>query len=431
MASNIEQYSLRDDVKPHSVAIGSDNWIYVSSSNGRLVRFPPGSPTSQEKISQSIFPQHSAGIVADPYARAQMWFASPAQANDYDPIYSVGTRSPFPLTQYGLEADARAEWLVPVQRKVPDGQGGEKVEWDIVFAEPKYSYVGILPLYGNGPAGDIKKLPTLAGFNTWLYAVAVTSDASGKRTYWVTGQANTKEGRTTNALFHLKEGGDAQWVKEDMDGPPYYILADSESVYLTTHGVPRKIGRLKDNLWNWRDLDHLPYQMTFTAGAKGSICIAAHGAICEVSLELDHSLSDPIPGGVAVGICAGAESGKVWFTNQWQKKIGSYTPVLSKNTGRVRVVKQRVETVPPHSEIPTPVISAFFAGSRPVPGIPLTYRLSGAASTFLTGKRETVQVTDHNGEAPAPSFMTGAKGKIQLDVSYGSEPPVSVTFAVK
>ncbi|MFF4160053.1 hypothetical protein [Streptomyces sp. NPDC001678] len=415
------------------MAVGNHGYVWVTTSNKRVFRVHPATPTSQTPISHAGIPDRTAGVMKDPGPdQRRIWFAAPVVQ---DPIVSMETVGQFPTTIFPLEANAQAE-SIKLRTHNAGGSGTPDNKYSLVFAEPVNKYIGILAIPSHD--GQIDRLPVAQ--DTWLWDVAVATASDGKtHTYWATGQKRTSTPvRSENGLYR-RLPGQMSWERiEVLRGPdhkPLYIIADTEAVYLTTQG-PNMVIRISLTDMSVRSQEMgsaAPQQLAF--GTEGQVWVASSEGLH----EFDAGLTGPgsvvnLPnGGGAKGLCVGKD-GQLWYTNPTRKTLGSYTPPpppfgAATLTGRTQVVAHGATEVRMKDHVERPLVAEYVAGGRPIPGIPLTARIQAEGATFDDGTQERVLLTDQRGRVVLPDVVAGGiEEKAVLSVGLGASEPHAATM---
>ncbi|WP_372411555.1 hypothetical protein [Streptomyces luteireticuli] len=433
---------------PHSVAIGPNRWLWVTTDNKSLVQISRSDPSAQT-VFTDLIPTYSAGILKDPKDRKVVWFASPAGPQDYDPIYEFDVEELRIINKHNLQDDARAQTIATVRIKTdPNNPSAPKKDY-ILFAEPVYTSVGYVEVGKNG--ASFHALPKEEpGFNTWLWSVTATVDPTEtKFTYWATGQQHDRPARTTNGLYTFTPADDnAAWRRIPMPGGqiPIHIIAgdvteDGEKkTYLWISARnPNRILRydVKDKSWKQsQEITGEPRQLAF--GPDNLIWVAGSDKIYRFrkndAITLVPSPSLP-PGSEANAICIDDRDKVVWYTNRPAKKIGKYPiPEDGKSVlGKTQLVVQPTTSVAPGDIAEVPLVASFVAGANAIPGIPLTCRITSEETTFLDGTRECVIETDVTGEVTFPAVHAGkVEEEAVLKIGWGdNEPPTTVILNVR
>ncbi|MEU7164042.1 hypothetical protein AB0A70_05255 [Streptomyces morookaense] len=435
--SSIQEYSI-GNYRPHSLAQGNANYLWVTTSDKAIVRVHPGAGSNQMVVNHSMIPQLSAGIIKDPDPRRlqRVWFAAPAPPRQQDPIVIMETTGTNPVTFYPLEDDAKAESI----RLRTTNHGTTETpnyEYSLLFAEPEHKYVGILtPAIG----GHIDRMPVSQ--NTWLWDVTVTTAADERtHTYWATGQSRASNPvRTENGLYRRRPG-DLQWERIEVLRPnqkPFYVIADTTAVWLTATN-PNQIIRLDLNNVTTRQQDlgtAVPQQLAF--GPHGTVWVASSEGLH----EFDKNLTGGGPlirlpnGGGAKGLCVAAD-GKLWYTNPERKSIGCYDVPpppygAASLLGRTQFVYQGESEVRMKDQVAEPLVVDYVANGRPVPGIPLTCRIDAEGAAFEDGTHERVIITDQRGRVALPPVIAGdIQEEAIISVGLGdTEPHVATTLNI-
>ncbi|KJK56011.1 hypothetical protein [Saccharothrix sp. ST-888] len=430
--NSIQEFSIGNYV-PHSVAVGNFRYLWVTTDSKAIIRLNPNAPDSRTTVDHSGIPPLSAGVMKDPQGAQRIWFAAPAQQKP-DPIMSMETVGTFPVSVYPLEDDAKAESIK--LRTTDTGSSGTPVlEYSLLFAEPQYSYVGIISIPAAG--GQIDRMPVQA--NTWLWDVAVTTTSDKKtHTYWITGQKRTTTPvRTENGLYR-RSPGQQTWERFQLPrGPeqkPFYVIADTAAVWVTATN-PNQVLRFDLNNLSWRTADlgtAVPQQLTF--GTNGEVWVASSQGLHEFDRNLSGtgSMVGLPNGGGAKGICVGT-NGELWYTNPTRKTVGRY-PIpappfgAASLVGRTQVVAQGESVVHMKDHVERPLVAEYVANGRPVPGIPLTCRITAEGATFDDGTRERVILTDQRGRVVLPAVDAGnIEEEAILSVGLGDSEPHAAT----
>lgn len=299
--------------KPHSITLGPDGNLWVTTHNKRLMQVDPDNPEAQDnKETAGLL---SAGIVMVPEGGNILWYASPAHEQDYDPIYEWDVVKCAETSQHKLDDDARAQtltWAVltkEVKRlsATIDGSGEHLDEvpyaWNpsvvpdpgenyntpiyyVFFAEPVHRRVGYVKV-GEAGQPSTHQLPNGDDFDTWLWSVAVSVDKTvNNYTYWATGQVSTTGNflRKKNGLYTFTPGQSGKpWQRIPLPDPdpnqnsqvPIHVITDSTAVWVGTRN-PNRVCRydISDGSWtSSKTLDHEPRQLAF--GPDGNIWAAA------------------------------------------------------------------------------------------------------------------------------------------------------------
>ncbi|WP_414170197.1 hypothetical protein ACMATS_34595 [Streptoverticillium reticulum] len=432
MPDNIQEYTLVGNYRPHSLAQGNKNYLWVTTSDKAVIRVHPGAGNQQLVVNHSAIPQLSAGIIKDPNGLQRVWFAAPAPPRQQDPIVIMETTAGNPVTFYPLEDDAKAE-SIKLQTTNTGTVEAPNYEYSLLFAEPEHSYVGILtPAIG----GHIDRMPVSQ--STWLWDVAVSTTSDGKtHTYWATGQTRASNPvRTENGLYRRRPG-DTQWERIPVlpaTQKPFYVIADTTAVWLTATN-PNQVIRFDLNSGTTRTVNlgtAVPQQLTF--GTLGDLWVASSAGLH----EFDKNLTGPgsvvgLPnGGGAKGICIAAD-GKLWYTNPDRKSIGSYDVPpppygAASLMGRTQVVYQGESEVHVKDQVVHPLVVDYVANGRPVPGVPLTCRIDAEGAAFEDGTRERVIITDQRGRAALPPVIAGdIQEDAVISVGLGDTEPHAAT----
>ncbi|WP_058041827.1 hypothetical protein [Streptomyces roseifaciens] len=386
-------------------------------------------------------PELSAGIMKDPLGHAKVWFAAPAPPAKEDPIVAMQTTAGYPLTFVPLESDAKAE-SIELETTRAGGDGTPTYEYSLLFAEPQYHYVGVLPITPSGP-GQVEKMTV--EHSTWLWDVAVSTDTDGQtHTYWVTGQANSSASppRTQNGLYKLAPG-QTTWERIALPGgpgqKPYYVKVDTEAVWVTATN-PNQVLRRSLNSPRWRERNlgsAVPQQLAFAPNGEVWVTSSAGIHVFDRQMEEEGSII-PLPsGGKAKGICVGND-GSIWYTNTERRTLGKYpTAVAATGTpsriGRTQVVSRAETVLHAKEHVDSPLVAEYVADGRPIPGIPLTCRIQAEGATFEDNTRERVILTDQRGRVCLPPVYAGdVEEEALLSVGLGNtEPHATTTLRIR
>ncbi|MFI9306698.1 hypothetical protein [Streptomyces triculaminicus] len=427
--ASIQEFNLNKT--PHSVAVGNQRYLWITTSNKSVIKINPNEPNSAQSIPTGEY-DLTAGVMKDPVSENQrIWMASPAKR---DPILMMETYGNYPVTAYILEPDAQAE-SIKLRTTDKGTPGTPNISYSLLFAEPQHSYIGILPVPAQG--GSYDKMPL--GRNTWLWDVAVTTAEDGKtHTYWATGQKRTSSPvRNENGLYRRSPGQTA-WEKIDIldssEQKPFYIIADTEAVWLTATN-PNQVIRwdLAEGTTRTVSLgDAVPQQLVFytndkvwVASSKGLHEIDRHQPGPGFTMDLPH-------GGGAKGLCVGT-NGELWYTNPTNKSLGRYNvpppPYGGASlVGRTQVVHQGESVVHMKDHVEQPLIAEYVSNGHPVPGIPLTCRIEADGATFDDGSKERVILTDQLGRVTVPPVSAGLIEEVAvLSVGLGNTEPHATT----
>ncbi|MBB4895871.1 streptogramin lyase [Streptomyces olivoverticillatus] len=414
------------------MAVGNFGYVWVTTSNKRVFRIHPGTPTSQTAIGHAGIHDLTAGVMKDPGPdQKKIWFAAPVRQ---DPIVSMVTEGSFPTTVFPLEPNAKAESIK--LRTTNIGTPGTPVNaYSLLFAEPENKYIGAIAI--PSVAGEIVRMPVAQ--ETWLWDVAVTTAADGKtHTYWATGQKRTSNPvRPENGLYRRSPGQMAWERIEVLRGPdhkPCYIIADTEAVWLTTQN-PNMVIRisLADMTVKNEELGTAaPEQLAF--GKEGQVWVASSAGLHEFDARLSGpgSLQGLPHGGGAKGLCVGT-NGELWYTNPTRKSLGCYTPPpppfgAATLSGRTQVVSHGATQVQMKDVVERPLVAEYVANGRPIPGIPLTCRVEAQGARFDDGAQERVLLTDQRGQVVLPDVVAGdVEETAVLSVGLGSSEPHAAT----
>lgn len=431
--ASMQEFSLNKT--PHSVAVGNQRYLWITTSDKAVIKINPNDPNSAQSIPTGEY-DLTAGVMKDPVSEnRRIWMASPAKR---DPILMMETYGNYPVTAYILESDAQAQ-SIKLRTTDKGTPGTPNYTYSLLFAEPQHSYIGILPIPAQGGAYD--QLPI--GRSTWLWDVAVTTAADGKtHTYWATGQKQTSSPvRNENGLFRRSPGQTA-WEKIDiLDGPeqkPCYLIADTEAVWLTATN-PNQVIR-----WNFEEGtartvslgDAVPQQLVFYTNDK--VWVASSKGLHEIDRhQPGQGFTQPLPsGGGAKGLCVGT-NGELWYTNPQNKSLGRYNvpppPYGGASLiGRTQVVHQGETVAHMKDLVEQPLVVEYVSNGHPVPGIPLTCRIEADGATFDDGSKERVILTDQLGRVAVPSVSAGLIEEVAvLSVGLGNtEPHASTTLRI-
>ncbi|MER6048554.1 hypothetical protein K2224_38015 (plasmid) [Streptomyces sp. BHT-5-2] len=429
--ANIQDFNL--NLTPHSVAVGNQRYLWITTSNRSVVRVNPNDPNSRRVIPTLNY-DLTAGVMKDPVSENQrIWMASPDKV---DPILMMETQGNFPITVYELEPrDGRAE-SIKLRTTDKGTEGKPNISYDLLFAEPIHNYVGILPIPAHG--GTYAKMPVV--HDTYLWDVAVATDPIDKKThtYWATGQKRASNPtRTKNGVFR-RSPGQTTWESVGiLDGPeqkPFYIIADTEAVWFTATN-PNQVIRwdIAEGLSTTVSLgDAVPQQLVFytddkvwVASSKGLHEIDRHQPSLESTIDLPH-------GKGAQGLCVGT-NGELWYTSPGNKSFGKYVvpppPYGGASlVGRTQVVYQGESVVHMKDHVQQPLIAEYISNGHPVPGIPLTCRIDADGATFDDGTRERVVLTDQLGRVAMPPVAAGLTEEVAiLSIGLGNTEPHATT----
>ncbi|MGP8297327.1 hypothetical protein ACTPOK_05075 [Streptomyces inhibens] len=462
--ANPEEKPVLGNRQPHSITIGPDKYLWVTTHNNALVKVHPDSMESQSPIVRDI-PKLTAGIIADPDAnrdRKCVWFASPSDEQSPDPIYEFDIEDE-EFKKHDLEPTARAQTVTSMHvqdlgsRSVGgiSGENDPTYSYYIVFAEPVFSYVGHIKS-GERPVTRFHLPKNDDEFNTWLWSVAVSVEDK-YFTYWATGQK--RNNRKTNGLyFCTPRRTGLQWQRIEMplspEQTPIHVITDSRHVWFGTSN-PNKLCR-----YNILDpgmtqseytLPDEPRQLVF--GPDNMIWVAGktHLHRFRKDAAVKHVSSVALPtGSEAQGLCISpgrvATHGSpetnavVWYTSPVNRKIGRYVVPNDPShvLGKTQLVRQPVDTVAPGELVEVPLVASYVANASPTPGIPLTCRLVvedplHSTTAFTDGSRECVIITDTNGRAYVPPLRAGVEEEeVQVQIGYSdTEPPTCVPLTIK
>ncbi|MEV5238405.1 hypothetical protein AB0K89_04650 [Streptomyces cinnamoneus] len=438
---------------PHSITVGPNRWLWVTTDNNAIVQISRSDPTAQT-VHTDLIPQYTAGIIKDPTDRKVVWFASPAGPQDYDPIYEFDVDRRKVINKHNLQDDARAQTISSVRFKTSEDPSSPVKDY-ILFAEPVHTNVGFVEVGQDG--ANYHTIPTGTDeFNTWLWSVAATvndPDQPTKYTYWVTGQAHDTPYRKTNGLYWFTPADEgAQWRRIPLPSGgsgsqvPIHVISGiiqegtAKNPYLWISARnPNQILRYDIRNRSWKTSSNIngePRQLAF--GPDGNIWVAGTDKI--YCFEKDVS-RPPLPtpalpsGSEAYGICIDENDQVIWYTNRKASKIGKYPiPSGSKSFfGKTQMLVQPVKSITPGSVAEVPFIAEFMAAASPTPGIPLTCRIASQEATFLDGRRECVIETDWTGQVAFPAVQAGkVEEDVVLKIGWGdNEPPTSVILNVR
>lgn len=432
---------------PHSVAIGPNRWLWVTTESSTLVQIDRNDPTAQQGYT-NMMPQYSAGILKDPEDRKVVWFASPAGPQHYDPIYEFDVERGRIINKHDLQPDALAQTISAVQFKVCQG-GSEKRKSYILFAEPRHSNIGYVEVGQDGANFyDFPKSPD--EFDTWLWSVTATVDPSEtKFTIWATGQQYSQPARKTNGIYTWTPGSGNPWRRISLPTAgqkPIHIIAgdvtengETKTCLWVSAKNPNQILRrdIKNETWKASEtISGEPAQLAF--GPDGYIWVAGSDKIYRFTKDASvRAIPSPgLPtGSTADGICVDHQDKVVWYTNRAKKKIGKYPIPQSglSRLGKTQLVSQQVTTVAPGDVAEEPLVASFVAGANPTPGIPLTCRIVSEEATFLDGTRERVLETDVTGQVFFPAVRAGkVEEEAVLAIGWGdNEPATTVILNVR
>ncbi|MFF2625368.1 hypothetical protein ACFVUN_06290 [Kitasatospora griseola] len=417
MRSQLQEFQINGGLTLQSLAAGKDGRIWVTTRNSQLVGFAPESPV--EQVSAGYFaPQYGARIVADPYNKNRMWFAAPSAPNMIDPVFEFNL-SQHTFTAHALQAKGSPEDIARINF------GDEtSPRWMLAVSEPTNRYVALIDAE-DGSASMTSAITE----NTWLWGITVAVDPSTKkRQYWVAGQANTSYNTTVNGVFRLTVGA-SQWDKLSLPNTaarPVYILADKESVWVTTQGAGQNlVWRYDLQVGSWTVSDALPSApWQLVCGPNNYMWVAAGQYLYKISkADIKNKANIQLPpNSSAMGICVGPD-GNIWYTNQAKSYVGMYPLAAlavrdhSLMFGQTQLVEQPQKSAQAGSTIVRPVTVEFVANGRRVPDIPLTCQLEGKSS-FTDGERVAVIVTDVEGRAVVPDIAAGPDAE-ELGLTVG------------
>ncbi|MEV0375389.1 hypothetical protein AB0I10_37440 [Streptomyces sp. NPDC050636] len=462
---NPEEYPLLKDgsgkgtVTPHSVTVGPDGYLWVTTHNSMLVQVHPKSIANQLKVTNDVRPL-SAGIIPDPYpqrpdGKKVVWFASPAHEQDYDPVIEYDIVNHKRLNEFKLADDARAQTITPLLINTGTQAAPVWAYW-IMFAEPVHTLVGYCDPKDESstarkyPFPDPKQNPV---YDTWLWSVAVTAPEGAKTlkecVYWATGQVSTTGNyeRKTNSVYKYAPAKDDQPKPISLPGgsgqKPVHIVASpkGDAVWVGAEN-PNQICRYDTELRNWTQRDisggGTPRQMMLAT--DGNLWVACSNGISR--FRTDESITElPGPelpsGGDAMGLCLDRSGNKwVWYTNPTNMSIGKYPiPDDPKNfSGKTQFVAQMVGETAPGQLTGMSGVVQYISNGIPIHGVPLTcHVVSDGGTTFSDGTTETLLTTDARGQAALPALRAGQEeDQVVLKVSHGdSEPPTTISLCVR
>ncbi|GHC44430.1 hypothetical protein [Streptomyces cinnamoneus] len=442
---NPVEFKLHGGQKPHSITVGPDGYLYVTTDDRCVVRVHPKNPNTQTSLTADV-PLLSAGVLRDPMGAKAIWFASPANTQEYDPIYEFGVAPWEYKKKHDLDPKERAQTITPLRLKVKDNPA--TYEHRVLFAAPMQKAVGYVKCGSKG--ANFHNLPRGAGeekFDTWPWSVAASlSEDKKKFTYWVTGRKWEHvpgNHRSINGVYYFTPGGEKKWDKVDLDKKeqsPVHIITDSKYVWVGTEN-PNKIVRIdvddKSTKSTRDDLPGAPRQMIF--GVDDCIWVAGKDKIYRFKKDDDITPDDSVKlpeGSEALGLCLGTVDGEpvVWYTNPTGKSIGRYvvpSPPDPPKAG-THAEDTLVESMAPGELCETPLTVRYMTDGNPIPNVPLTCRLIADEATFADGSREYVLHTDNAGRVVLPPVQAGDKAEqVRLEVAYGdTEPPTTATIRV-
>ncbi|WP_372411551.1 hypothetical protein [Streptomyces luteireticuli] len=435
---------------PHSITVGPDNYLWVTTSNNALVQIDRKNPRANTVYTDSI-PTLTAGILRDPKCsddRKIVWFASPAHEQEYDPIYEFDVAEGQIVRKHRLDNDARAQTITTVKVKSSSLDPSLPYKYYIVFAEPVHTDVGYVEV---GQTGAEHR--PVADADTWLWSVAVTTDPTEtKYTCWATGQKRDIKPltRTTNALYRYSTADEhPAWEEIRLPGHPdqvpIHVIAglgekkDDKTPYLWISARnPNRILRYNINERTWRvspSITGEPRQLAF--GPDGNIWVAGTDKIYCFPRDVSRALpSEDLPqGSEASGICLDTSEKVIWYTNPTGKKFGRYpfSALGNSSFGKTQLLIQPVKKITPGAVAEVPLVAEFVADACPTPGIPLTCRILSEEATFLDGSRECVRETDWTGQVVFPAVLAGkAEEDVLLKIGWGdNEPPTTAVLQVR
>ncbi|MEU1309041.1 hypothetical protein ABZ419_09110 [Streptomyces cinnamoneus] len=433
----------KQDRRPHSITVGPDGYLYVTTHYKCVMQINPNDPNTQVPKTSDM-PTLSAGIIRDPKGLSSIWFASPAHEQEYDPIFEFEVAPEWRyLKKHDLGKDARAQTITQV--RIMTHSYPPAWEDRVLFAEPIRKAVGYVKCGSSG--ANFHDMPKGAGneiFDTWPWSVAasVSEDQKSFR-YWVTGQkwdVNPHK-RAVNGVYHFQPGLESKWHRIEMDKPtqvPVHIITDSQYVWVGTMN-PNLIVRIdiKDGSTKSSqvELSGAPRQMIF--GPDDRIWVAGSDKIYRFKkddkITMDASVTLP-DGSEALGLCLDANQKAVWYTNPRGRKIGRYKiPKAPKGLeGKTQLESKMVESLSPGETSDAPIVVRYVTDGNPIPNIPLTCRIVADEATFADGSREYVLHTDTAGRVVLPPVWAGNKAEeVRLEVAYAdTEPPTTTTIRV-
>ncbi|GAA2977030.1 hypothetical protein GCM10010519_10090 [Streptomyces lactacystinicus] len=462
--------------KPHSITLGPDGYLWVTTHNKRLMQVNPDDPGAQDN--KETAGQLSAGIVMVPEGGNVIWYASPAHEQDYDPIYEWDVVKCGEIGQHKLDDDARAQtltWAVLTKEVkklsatidgsgeyldevpyawspsvVPDpGENYNTPIYYVFFAEPVHRRVGFVKV-GDPGQPSTHQLPNGDEFDTWLWSVAVSVDKTvNNYTYWATGQVSTTGNflRKKNGLYTFTPGQSGKpWQRIPLPDPdpnqnsqvPIHVITDSTAVWVGTRN-PNRVCRydISDGSWtSSKTLDHEPRQLAF--GPDGNIWAAAAGAIYCFKKDLGVSTlpsPDLDKGSEAEGLFVDAEKKQLWFTDPAKCSIGQYAIKVATAAAELVEIKEGAATTAGKNKVvDIPMIAQYVIDGHDTPGIPITCSIDKASgATFVQGSGGLVRVvhTNQRGVALFPKITTGTKDVTLIMQYSAAEKAVSKTLTVK
>ncbi|GHF06775.1 hypothetical protein [Streptomyces morookaense] len=460
-----EEYPLLKDgsgkgtVTPHSVAVGPDGYLWVTTHDSTLVQVNPSSLANQLKVTRDIRTL-SAGIIPDPCpnradGKKVVWFASPAHEQDYDPVIEYDIANQKRLNEFKLADDARAQTIAWLLLNTGTDEAPVWAYW-IMFAEPVHTMVGYCDpedessTPGTYPFPDAKQNPV---YDTWLWSVAVTAPKEAKSlkdcVYWATGQVSTTGNyeRKTNSLYRYAPPHDDQPKPISLPGgsgqKPVHVVAspNGDAVWVGAEN-PNQICRYDTELRSWtrRDISGSGTPRQMMLGTDGNLWVACSNGIAR--FRTDKSITQlPGPalpsGGDAMGLCLDKHGNKwVWYTNPTNKSIGKYPipPDPGSAGGKTQFMAQLVSETAPGRLTGMPGVVQYISKGLPIPGVPLTCRVvSEGGTTFIDGSTEILLTTDARGRAALPALRAGREeDQVVLEVGHGlSEPPTTFSVCVR
>ncbi|MFI0914835.1 hypothetical protein [Streptomyces abikoensis] len=452
-AGEPEEYPLLNGiVTPHSVTVGPDGYLWVTTQDSKLVQVNPTSLANQVPVRNDV-PIPSAGIIPDPSPkgtedRKVVWFASPSDS-DEDPIIKYDIVNQKRLTAFKFGYCSRAEtitWLL-----IDTGAAGTPVySYWVMFAEPVYTTVGYCDPEDetgtprNYPFPDARQNPV---YDTWLWSVAVTAPVNAKSpgdcTYWATGQAGTGDyPRKTNSLYRYTPAKDKQPEPIPLPGgsrqKPVHVVAspNGDAIWVGTEH-PNQICRYDTALRSWTRRyiaeGGAPRQMML--GTDGNLWVACSNRIARfrTDMSITELPGSALPsGGEAMGLCVDKHGKWVWYTNPANMSIGKY-PIPDDPesvVGKTQFVSQLVTETVPGQLTGMPGVVQYVSKGLPIPGVPLTcHVVSDSGTTFGDGTTETLLFTDARGRAALPALRAGREeDRVVLKVSHGDSEPGTTIF---
>ncbi|MFF4160035.1 hypothetical protein [Streptomyces sp. NPDC001678] len=458
-----EEYPLLSGtVTPHSVTVGPDGYLWVTTHDSTLVQVNPKSIASQLKVTRDVRPL-SAGIIPDPCpdrkdGKKVVWFASPRYEQDYDPVIEYDIENQKRLNEFDLADDARAQTIASLLLNKGTPGTPDYVYW-IMFAEPVHTLVGYCDPEDQSSKPQTYPFPNPQQdpvYDTWLWSVAVTAPESAKSlsecVYWATGQVSDTGGsggtlkRKTNSLFRYAPAKDDKPAPISLPGgkdqKPVHVVADPKggAIWVGTE-TPNQICRYDTELRSWRQRDipggGAPRQMML--GVDGNLWVACSNGISRFRTDVAIT---PLPGpalpsgGDAMGLCVSKDGKWVWYTNPTNKSIGKY-PIPddpSSAAGKTQFMSQLVGEAPSGRLTGKTGVVQYVSNGTPIPGVPLTCRVfSDGGTTFRDGSTEVLLTTDARGRAALPALLAGQEEeKVMVQVGYGdTETPAAISLRVR